>query len=498
MTAPAAPPAGGPGVPGGPGPSLHHGATRLAAGQGFQLAARLVTSFALARLLDPHEFGLIGLVTVVTLLLQRTLGNAGMINALVQRQEVSRALTSSVFWFNLLIGAITAGALIAGAPWISAGLGDPDATGVLRGLAVAFVIGGAVRVPTAMLRREMRYGQMATIGSANAAVNGIVAIGMAAAGFGVASMVVAQLAAMTAEVALAWHFSSWRPLATFQRAELRKVTTFARNLTLFNFVNYFGDAGDKFVVGRFVGTEALGHYSLSYRLLFAPVYAIAQVYRDLLFPAFSRNQDDHLAITSAYLRAVAAMSLVTFPLCAMTSALAGPLVDAALGPKWHDAGPILSVMALVALQQSVLVTGAIILTAKGRTDVLLRWGIASGLTLLACYAIGAIFGAIGVALGFLVGTTVLAYPAMAIPFRELSLPVRRLLAALRPAMAAAGAPAAAAVAARVATESAALPPTAVLAAGSIAGAAAYITVLVVLRPRALDDLFRMVKGGAAT
>jgi O-antigen/teichoic acid export membrane protein len=474
-------------------PSVRAGAGRLAASQGFQFVVRLGTSLVLARLLDPRDFGLLGLVSVLVVLLQRTLGDGGMVNALVQRERVSRELASTVFFFNLLVGAVTTSVLVAAAPWISRALGDEDATGVLRGIALSFLLAAFAKVPEAMLRRSMQFGRVAMFGSTNALVTAAVAIPLAVAGHGVASMVIGQVVAVGVEAVLAWVLSGWRPMACFRRSELRKVTSFARNIAAFNLVNYFADAGDKFVVGRFVGTSALGLYSLPYRLLFAPVFAVAQVYRDLLFPVFSRNQHDDGAISRTYLRAVGAMSLVTFPLCALAAVLGQPLVDAGLGERWHEAGPILSVMAVVALLQSVLVTGGIILSAKDRTDVLLRWGLGAGLTMFASYAVGALWGAMGVAVAFLLSTAVLAYPAMKLPFRELSLPVRRLVVALLPAGAVTAVLAGAAFVTRVALEARGAADLTVAAAGTLAGAAGYLAALAWLRPDAVDDLLSMLK-----
>jgi PST family polysaccharide transporter len=253
-------------------------------------------------------------------------------------------------------------------------------------------------------------------------------------------------------------------------------------------VSYISDAGDKFIIGRFVGTSALGIYNLPYRLLFAPVAALGQVVREILFPLFSRKQHDADGMAHDFLRTIGALALVTFPLCAITASLASPLVDVALGPKWHDAGPVLSVMAIVALMQSILASGGVILTARGRTDILFRWGLVSGAVNLGAYLIGVQWGVMGVAVSFLVATTLLAYPAMALPFREIRLPVRRLVGALGPATTATLAMAAAAVATRVATEQAGFTDLGVLSTGTALGAVTLVAVMAWLRPPALAEL----------
>ncbi len=476
-----------------PPPSLRSGATHLAASKAFELVTRLATSVVLARLLEPRDFGLLGLVGIFMVLLQRTVGDGGTMHALVQRERVSPALTSSVFWFNVAVGALTTTVLVVAAPVISGALGDDDATSVLRALAFTFLLLSFAKVPQAVLRRAMRYRAIAALGTLNALLTAVVAAPLAVAGHGVASLVAGQLVAIAVEVVLTFVTAGWRPTTGFRRAELRSVTGFARNMAGFNLVNYLSDAGDKFIIGRFVGTAALGIYNLPYRVLLAPIFALGQVFRELLLPVFSRNQHDHEAIARTYLRAVASLSFVTFPVCALIAALGSPLVDVGLGEKWHEAGPVLSVMAVVALELSILVTGSVILTAKGRTDILLRWGVAAGIVNFTCYAIGAQWGVMGVAVGFLVGTTILAHPAMALPFRQIGLPVRRLVAALAPATTAIVPLAGAALLARVLLEQAGHGDLVVLLVGSSAGGLAFLVTVLVLRPAALGDLLAGVR-----
>jgi PST family polysaccharide transporter len=390
------------------------------------------------------------------------------------------------------MGIATTAALVVLAPVVGSALGDPGATDVLRGLAITFTLMGIAKVPQAMLRREMRYRAIAGLDTINALVTGIVAVPLAATGHGVASLVVGQVVAVGVEVVLTVVTVRWWPTSGFHRSELRKISGFARNLFAFNLVSYFADAGDKFIVGRFVGTASLGIYNLPYRLLLSPVFAVGQVVRELLLPVFSRNQHDNDAIARVYLRAISMLALVSFPATALTAALGGPLVDTALGPKWQEAGPILTVLAVVALELSVLVTSGVILRAKGRTDILFRWGVVAGATNFVCYAIGAQWGVMGVAAAFLFGTTILAYPAMAIPFRQIDLPMARLGQVLLAPSLVAAATAGAAAATRVAAESAGMAPIAVLVVGTLAGASALLVSLLILRPPALADLLANV------
>ena len=477
-----------------PSPSLRHGAGHLGISKAVQLAARVGTSLVLARLLEPRDLGLLGLVGIVTVLLDRTVGDGGTMNALVQRERVTPALASSVFWFNVAIGASTTGVLLVAAPAIATALGDADATNVLRGLSLTFVLMSFARVPQAMLRRAMRFKAVAWLGTLNAVVPALIAIPLAAAGHGVMSMVVGQVSAVVIEVVVTAVLAGWRPTAGFRRAELATVTPFARNLAAFNLVNFFSDAGDKLIIGRFVSTAALGIYNVPYRLLLTPVYAVGQVVRELLLPVLSRHQRDHAEVERVYLRIVGMVALGAYPLYALVAALGQPLVDVGLGPRWSEAGPIVTVLALVALELSVHLTTGVLFRATGRTDLLLRWGAVVAVVSFASYAVGAQWGVMGVAVGFLVATTLTSYHSLAIPLRLIGVPVRNLRAPLGAPIVLAVVAGGAALTVRLLAESAGLGPLAVLALGGACGVAAVGLGVAVLRPPALQDLLGRLGG----
>jgi PST family polysaccharide transporter len=467
--------------------ALASGATSLTLSQAFQFVFRSVIAVVLAHFIAPADFGLLGLVTVVTGLLDRTVSDSGLVNALVHRLEVPKSLASSVFYFNIATGALIAASLALAASPLASLVGTARAVDVFRGLSITFLIAGFTHVPEAMLRRSFRYGSLALSGGINALFTGLTAIPLAIAGHGIASLVIGSIVGVTAEAVSGFALSRWRPHLHFRLSEVRSLSSYSGHYTAFHFVNYFSDSGDKFVVGRFVGQAALGFYSVPYRLVYAPILALAQVFRDLFFSVFVRKQHDPEGIGREYIRAVSMLAALTFPFCALISALGTPIVTVVLGREWIPAGPIVTVMSLVVLLQSVLVTTGLLLTATGRTNVLLRWGLGSGIAMMVCYSVGAFWGTMGVATGFLIGTILLTYPAIAIPFRYLGCSVWTLTRALVPAAIATAAGAAVAVAARVALEARDARPITVMLIGLVLGSVTYLGVLLVQKPRIVDD-----------
>jgi PST family polysaccharide transporter len=306
------------------------------------------------------------------------------------------------------------------------------------------------------------------------------------------------LASRVASNIVVWCVSSWRPRLHFRWADIREVTGFSANLSAFNFFSYFSEAGDKFIVGRFVSATALGFYGFGYRLLLQPTQSVLQVCRLVLFPAFARIQDDNDNIGRGYVRATSAVAMLTFPVTVGIAVMAKPIVHVVLGDKWLPAVPILAIFGPLAAIHAVSTTTSVLYQAKGRTDLQFRWGVVVGVAMLGAYLIGSHWGATGVAWSFLLGTVVLAGPTLAIPFHLVELPFRRFLAGLLPSAIPTAVMAAVAYGLRRLLENDGARAATTLFLPVLAGAAVYAGLVLVMRPQALRDLVLLVRPRRST
>jgi O-antigen/teichoic acid export membrane protein len=473
--------------------AVTRGARWVAGSQVAQQVTKAGSSIVLARLLRPTDFGLLAITVVLTDFLERVLGDTGTSAALIHRKELDQDLASSVFFLNLMVGVVTCAFLFLAAPVLAPALGDDRVEPILRGVGVAFVLLALGLVQRALLRRALRFRAVAAGDLASTATQTVVAVALALRGWGVWSLVVGILVGRMASNVTVWWVSAWRPRWHFRWADIRQVTGFSGNLSAFNFFSYFSEAGDKFIVGRFVSAAALGFYGFGYRLLLQPVQSVLQVCRVVLFPAFARIQEDNDSIGRGYVRATSAVAMLTFPVTIGIAVMAEPIVRVVLGEKWLPAVPILAIFGPLAAIQAVSTTTSVLYQAKGRTDLQFRWGMVVGLAMLGSYLIGSRWGATGVAWSFLLGTLVLAVPTLAIPFNLVDLPFRRFLVGLLPSAVPTAIMAAAAYGLRRALEAGGAGPGVTLFIPVGVGAAIYCGIVLVTRPQALRDLVLLVR-----
>jgi PST family polysaccharide transporter len=399
--------------------------------QAGRVIAQLLGMVILARLLSPSDFGVVAMAWLVT-------GFAGIFHdfgtkaAVIQRRELPSALLDSVFWLNVGIGIAIAILIALLAPIIAVAMREPQLTGVLWLLALGFPIASLGLVQQALLERASRFRSVALI-ECCAAFAGLAAGVLAAlAGWGVYSLVYQAIVAWIVVTAGLWAASTWRPAWRCSLARIREIAGFSGNLVGFSIVNYFARNIDTVLIGRFLGATELGYYNLAYRLMLWPLQHISRVVGRAFFPALSRLQDDKPRLRQAYVRAAAAVFLITAPLSLGLFVLREPFVLALMGERWLKVADLLFWLAPVSMVQSVGTTASWLYLSTGRTDVMFKFAVFSSVAVTCAIVVGLQWGVEGVAAAYCATALVLFWPNLAVSFRLVGLSVPAFLRRLSP------------------------------------------------------------------
>ena len=474
------------------------GAAWSAIGRAGEQVVSLLGTTILARLLTPEDYGLVGMVSPVIgfILIFRDLGTAA---AIIQRPVLRDEFVASLFWMNLLFGA---GAFLTGAilaPWIAAFYQTPALTPVMRALSLSFVLSSFGIVPSGMLSRQLAFRRIVLVEIACAAAGVAVAVTMASLGYGVWSLVAASVTKTTLESALFLSLCSWRPRWLFRFEEIRSVYSFSANLAAFQVVNFFARNADNILIGRYLGAASLGYYRLAYNLMLYPLQNVTAVLGRVLFPALAQVQDDHPRFRRGYLKTCVAIATITFPAMLGLMAVAGPFVEVLLGSNWTPVALLLVILAPVGLVQSIGSTVGSIYTAKGRTALMFRVGLAASVLVVASFVVGLRWGIVGVAASYAIMSFAIALPLLGIATRLVELPVSTVLKTLAPVLGFALLMLVPVALLRLGLEKvAALPALMVLASTVALGLIVYATSLIYWRPAFLRDLLETVAGALPT
>ena len=347
------------------------GAARLL-GQILQLAVTVI----LARLLSPKEYGLLGMVLVFTGFASNV-ADMGLGASIIQRSTLSERHLNSVFWLNVATGIVLTGVFALAAPLVARFYGEPQLHMLTASIAFNFFFGSLNVVQNALLDKALNFRTKFWIETVSSLASGIVALALAFTGAGVWSLVGQALTLTVVRVLMMWTQSSWRPAMSFDFSAIRELMHFGGHLMGFGAVIYWSMNVDKLVIGRWIGSSALGIYSLADKLMRLPLVNVSDVTTSVMFPALSAIQDEVEAVRRAYLRGSRMIALITFPMMIALGVLAEPAILVVYGSKWRESIVILQLLCFAGVAQSMYNTAGWIYLSQGRTDILFRLGIYS-------------------------------------------------------------------------------------------------------------------------
>lgn len=402
-------------------PGLKHKAARggaiALASQLTQFVVMLGATMVLARLLNQEDFGLVGMVLPMTGLL-RTLRDAGLNTATIQRKELSDDLLSSIFWINLAIGIIITLSLVPLASVVVRLYEQPALYWITLAFAATFTIDALASQHQALIRRHMRFHAQATIELSAAVGSAGTGIAMALLGFGYWAIVGSQIAMSVISMTAAWIVEPWRPALPRRATGARAMLRFGGYVTADNVMNYLFRNVDNVLIGWRWGPASLGVYQKAYSLVMLPIQHITSPVHEVAVSTLSRLQADPVRMRRYFIAGYAIVASATIPASVGTVLFAEDLVHLFLGAKWMDAVPLFRWLAPGALLIALLSPLDWLFTACGHVDRQLKAGAAWCILMLAGFAVGLPYGPQGVALGFSAVSILAALPLCYYALRE--------------------------------------------------------------------------------
>jgi O-antigen/teichoic acid export membrane protein len=339
------------------------------------MATTWVTAIALARLLHPSQYGLVGMAMVLVSILT-VFQESGLQAALIQRRDRVQEAVDTATAYAPVVGLLLACGLLVAAPLAGLFFRNSEVTDLVRGLSVIFVLRGVSQVPMALAQKELRFRPFAIVSLAGSLIQTVVAIALAASGAGAWSAVGGIIAFEAWCALLMWPICPVRPRP--RRASwrmLRELLTYGRNLVGVNICLMIYSYVDIAVIGRFRGPAALGAYTIGYQTGKQPVLNVTAAANQLIFPAYAKLQSELERFRRAYLRSLRFITAVSVPVGFALAAVSNEFVRVVYGHRWSDAVPVLSIMALMGVVLSVTATMGEVLKASNRPGLLFRFSV---------------------------------------------------------------------------------------------------------------------------
>lgn len=374
------------------------------ANQGVQFIVGLI----LARLLSPHEFGLIGMLTIFIAISQSFI-DSGFSNALIRKKECSQSDYSTVFYFNLLISMLCYLLLFVFAGTISSFFQEPQLKLLVQVLGVSLILNSIAIVQRTILTKTINFKLQTRVSLIASTLSGIIAIIMAYRGCSVWSLVALTLGRFGLNSLFLWMWSSWKPTLEFNRASFNELFSFGSKLLLSGLIDTIYRNIYYLIIGRYFSAVELGYYTRADQFQALPSQNLNGIINRVSYPVLAKIQDDKDQLKRGYKKIIKSTMFVTFTIMLCMAAVSQSLIIVLIGEKWLPAVGYLQLLCFVGMLYPLHALNLDMLQVLGRSDLFLRLEIIKKILAVPVIILGIFFNIKLMILGMLFNSIVAYY-----------------------------------------------------------------------------------------
>lgn len=365
-----------------------------------------VSTFLVIRWLTPEDYGIVGIAMIFFMFISMFTTN-GLTSAIVKESKRGIA-DNQIFSISLLMNILLSLILAACAPWISSMMNSPDLKYVIWVLAAANPITSFAVVPNAHLQMEMKFKEKAIADTASGLVGAVAALWMAYCGMAYWALIFSGIIVVWVRVAVLNHQSKSSFRVCFKRQDwigVKDRLIFGGQVQVGTLIWYIHSQADVFIVGKLLGMEKAGTYSVAAEIAAIPISKVSAVLNDVAFSAFNKVKHDRALAVGHALKAMRLIGAFAFPVFFGLSLVSNELIVILLGEKWAQAGIVMAIMCFgfpFKMVNSVLGNYAM---GMGNARFGLNHGIIMAILIISSIYVGTtFFGIVGAAAGWLTGT----------------------------------------------------------------------------------------------
>jgi O-antigen/teichoic acid export membrane protein len=412
---------------------VNRGVAWAAAAQAVIAVSDLISQLlVLAIWVGAKDYGIAcGAIAFYTLL--DTAADFGVTSALIQRDDHTPERVSTVFWFNLVVSTALFVVLLGLGPLYGYLQGKPVLGWLLIAYGGKLVFQNVYAIPFALLRKEMRFGEIAKARMVAHLAESVGRIVFAALGATVWCWTLAALTRAFVFGVIMQLRHPFYPRLVFRPREVLDYVRFGLRTAASQILFRLYTSIDAPIVLYMFGKEAAGIYSAALFIVLEPVKTISNVVIDVAFPAFARLRADRPGLVAQFIWFTRLNLLVVLPFVVLILLVIPEYLRLLYGHNWSPAelaacGTAARVLCLVGALRAVGFVGPPLLDGIGRPELTLRYMMIAAIAvpgsfLLGARVLGAYFGLLSVAIAWAVGYPV-AFAALSyLVARSIDLPL---------------------------------------------------------------------------
>ena len=316
--------------------ALNSGSTQL---------LNLIFGIILGRLLTPAEYGIVGVLSIFTLI-AGNLQSSGFTQALVNLKAPRNEDYTAVFWFNTLTSFVLYALLFLSAPLIAQFFHQPCLVEVSRFVFLSFVISSFGIAHNAYMTKNMMNRELAIIGAIALLCSGGVATFLAFYGFSYWSLAWQQIIYIMVLNIGRYYYTPWRPSWHFTFEPVRKMFGFSVKILITNIINTLSNNILTLLFGRLYPIKAVGDYSQAYKWNTMASAFVANAVGQVAQPVLASVKEEHGRSVRVFRKMLRFTAFLSFPAMFGLAIISNEFILLTIGKRWLDAVPLLQMLCI--------------------------------------------------------------------------------------------------------------------------------------------------------
>lgn len=335
----------------------------------------LVVTIVLARLLTPHDFGVIELLVIFSSL-SDIIVDSGFSQAVIKDNDATDKDLSSVFWLNLFIAIVIYGILFFVSPVIARFYDTPIMEKLSKFVFLTIIFNSLSVIQNANLSRRLSFRPYALASIIGIILAGSTAVILAYHGFGVWALAVDLVAFSFFRMCILWLLSGWQPKFIFSLDSVKRYFSFGVNLLIQGLLDKLVTNMESLIIGKIYTKQQLGYFSQGRKLDSYVTQATNSVVLKVSYPVLSKIKDEPSRLKEGYRTIVGVTMCCISPIMAIMFCGSKFIMNGVFGSQWLPAAPYLrlwSICGWCLILYSIFIN---IFLVKGKSKQLLRCSIA--------------------------------------------------------------------------------------------------------------------------
>lgn len=332
---------------------------------------QFILGIILARLLDPSDYGIIGML-LIFLSLSEALIDSGFSSALIRLKYPTQEDYSTVFWFNIIISSFLYIIIYLSSPIIADFYNQPLLTDITRIYMLVLVINAFSSIQRVILTKEIDFKRQTKITLTSTFIGGVIGIFAALNEMGVYALVIQSLARSMISALLFWIIGKWVPSIIFSIKSFRQSFNYGSKILIAAISNVISENLYSVLIGKIYTSSSLGYYTRALQFKQLTISSTYGIMRRVSFPILTQIQDNDFKLRQAYSKFIKLIAFTLFPIIGLMVTLSDSIIIVFLGNKWIESAELLRIISFAGITYPLSSINLNVLNVKGRSDLYLK------------------------------------------------------------------------------------------------------------------------------